>query len=208
MQKNIHNRTIALAGLFQALRMVQQVAREGMWEEQVLQDSIFSLFSFQADSPEEIFGGLPKLETGLKTLLDQINPPLPPDAMELTKYAIAVMHLERRLRRNKQVGEAIETGLKEALRQYEYFDEVNLSVIGKVADVYQQTISEMGPRIMVQGDPDYLQNPDNSARIRALLFAAIRACVLWRQAGGNRLQLLFGRGVYQNEGRRLLESLK
>ncbi len=207
MDKNNHNRTIALAGLFQAVRLVQQVAREGMWDEQALKNSIQSLFTFDADSVEAIFGGLENLETGLRAVVEQISPPLPQDAMELTKYAIAVIHLERRLNRNKPVQQAVEEGLKEAERQFEYFGEINLSVIGRVADVYQHTISEMGPRIMVQGDPDYLQNSDNSARIRALLFAAIRACVLWRQAGGNRFQLLLGRSALQKEASRLLDTI-
>jgi high frequency lysogenization protein len=208
MDKNNHNRTIALAGLFQAVRLVQQVAREGIWDEQALKNSIHSLFTFDADSVEAIFGGLTNLETGLRAVVQQITPPLSQDAMELTKYAIAVIHLERRLHRNKAVQQGIEEGLKEAERQFEYFADINLSVIGRVADVYQNTISGMGPRIMVQGNPDYLQNSDNSARIRSLLFAAIRACVLWRQAGGNRFQLLLGRSAMQKEASRLLESIK
>jgi len=208
MQKDITSRTIALAGLFQAVRLVQQVAREGMWEEESVRDSINSLFTFDAQTTEDVFGGLPKLRIGLSTLIEQIRPPLPQDAMELTKYAIAVIHLERKLNRNRKVQEAVQNGLREAARQYEYFGEINMPVIGGVADVYQKTISEMGPRIMVQGNPAYLQNSDSSSRIRALLFAAIRACVLWRQAGGNRFQLLFGRTAYQKEAQRLLDSIE
>jgi high frequency lysogenization protein len=84
---------------------------------------------------------------------------------------------------------------------------MNTAITGRIADLYQETISTMGPRIMVQGNPDYLQMADNSARIRALLMAGIRACVLWRQAGGNRFNLLFGRKGLASETRRLLESL-
>jgi len=46
---------------------------------------------------------------------------------------------------------------------------------------------------MVQGKPEYLNTPTNANRIRALLLAGMRAAVLWRQLGGNRLKLLWTR---------------
>jgi high frequency lysogenization protein len=60
---------------------------------------------------------------------------------------------------------------------------------------------------MVQGDPQYLQVGDNAARIRVLLLAGIRACVLWRQAGGNRWRLILNRQALLNEASRQLELL-
>jgi high frequency lysogenization protein len=45
----------------------------------------------------------------------------------------------------------------------------------------------LSPRIMVNGDPAHLNNPENANRIRALLLAGIRAAMLWRQSGGGRL---------------------
>ena len=46
---------------------------------------------------------------------------------------------------------------------------------------------------MVRGEPLHLQNPENVNRIRALLLAAIRSAMLWRQCGGRRLHILLGR---------------
>ena len=46
---------------------------------------------------------------------------------------------------------------------------------------------------MVRGEPEYLSQAGNANRIRALLLSGIRAAVLWRQLGGNRLRLLFSR---------------
>jgi high frequency lysogenization protein len=46
---------------------------------------------------------------------------------------------------------------------------------------------------MVNGEQQYLSNPDNVNRIRALLLAGIRAGVLWHQVGGRRWHILFNR---------------
>ncbi len=46
---------------------------------------------------------------------------------------------------------------------------------------------------MVRGEPVVLASPDNQHMIRALLLAGMRAAVLWRQCGGNRIRLILGR---------------
>ena len=63
------------------------------------------------------------------------------------------------------------------------------------------TVSTLGPRIIVRGDPALLARPESANRIRALLLAGIRAAVLWRQCGGTRVGLILGR-------RRLLEAAR
>jgi high frequency lysogenization protein len=59
---------------------------------------------------------------------------------------------------------------------------------------------------MVRGEPNYLQNPDNQNRIRALLLAGIRAAWLWRQMGGNRWRILFGRQQFLDAAQTYLRS--
>ena len=59
--------------------------------------------------------------------------------------------------------------------------------------LYADTISQLRPRVMVQGNPHYLAQPDVVAEIRALLLAAVRSAMLWRQLGGNYWDFLFFR---------------
>jgi high frequency lysogenization protein len=47
--------------------------------------------------------------------------------------------------------------------------------------------------VMVQGNPHYLGQPGVVAEIRAILLAAVRAAVLWRQLGGSYWDFLFSR---------------
>ena len=46
---------------------------------------------------------------------------------------------------------------------------------------------------MVQGNPHYLGQAGVVAEIRALLLAAVRSAVLWRQTGGQYWDFLFSR---------------
>ena len=77
----------------------------------------------------------------------------------------------------------------------------------QLADIYQERISMLGPRIMIGGEPLHLQNPDNAARIRVALLAGIRAAVLWRQAGGHKWQLLLRRRAMGRKSRELIDTL-
>lgn len=45
----------------------------------------------------------------------------------------------------------------------------------------------------------FLQQPNNAAKIRALLLAGIRSARLWRQLGGHRWQLVFSRSKLLKE---------
>jgi high frequency lysogenization protein len=204
MQRSHYHRTLALAGLFQSVRLVQQVAREGRCDSAAWDASVQSLFKFEANAPEEIYGGLGGLRLGFETLVSQFQSRDPAQAMELTRYVIGLIHLERRLDRQSQVQDELQKGLEAAEQQQRYFGEINASVIGRLADLYKETISGLGPRIMVQGDPQSLEVEDNAARIRVLLLAGIRACVLWRQAGGNRWRLILNRRAIYNEAQRQL----
>jgi high frequency lysogenization protein len=51
-----------------------------------------------------------------------------------------------------------------------------------------------------------LQNENLAAKIRVLLFAGVRAAVLWQQCGGKRWHLLFQRKRISADLKRLLSA--
>src|SRR3546814_18680158 len=59
--------------------------------------------------------------------------------------------------------------------------------------LYASTVSNLRPNVMVQGNPHYLGQADIVSEIRALLLAALRSAVLWRQMGGSLFDFLLGR---------------
>lgn len=66
-------------------------------------------------------------------------------------------------------------------------------VLASLGSLYADTISHLKPRVMVQGNPHYLGQAGVVAEIRALLLAAVRSAVLWRQLGGSYWDFLFSR---------------
>lgn len=198
------DRVLALAGLHQAVYLVQQVARHGSADPGPLETSIESLFKIDADSTEQVFGGASGVQRGLRVLLQQLD--RQQRDLEITRYTVCLLYLERKLSRRKDLMQIVVEGVETASGQLEYFSATHANVLAKLADIYSNTVSTLSPRIMVTGTPAHLNNRTNANRIRALLLAGMRAAVLWRQLGGNRLQLLLGRERLAASAARLLEA--
>jgi high frequency lysogenization protein len=205
MSKTLNDRTLALAGLFQAVYLVNQVARRGMVDTLQFETSINSLFVTDPKTTLEVYSDtVQNLRQGFIVLRNQLGGDSSKREVELTRYMIALLHLERKLAKRKALLNTISEGLERTSRQAEHFSITHANVIASLADIYANTISTLNPRIMVSGEHGHLQNPDNANKVRALLLAGMRSAVLWRQSGGNRLQLLFQRRGILAEAERLL----
>ena len=184
---------MALGGLFQAVTLVQQVARDGSADAAPFESSIESVFRIDAENADAVYGGSARLELGLRTLCRQLGRDKSLQDAEIMRYAVSLMFLERQLVRNARMLKRLREGIDAATQQSEHFSVTHENVLARLADTYASTVSQLQPRIMVQGKPEYLNTPANANRIRALLLAGMRSAVLWRQLGGNRLRLLWTR---------------
>lgn len=194
---------IALAGLFQATALVKQVARTGEADEGPFAASIGSIFFLDAPSVDSLYGGLGGIRMGLEVMSRQLGEARERD-VEVTAYVARIMHLERQLTRQSQSFDAIRAGIADLAPQAHTVGATHLSVVGALAGIYVSNVSSIAPRIMVGGDPACLNRDSNPERIRALLLAALRSTVLWRQLGGRRLRLILGRARLLAASRRLL----
>ncbi len=184
---------MALGGLFQAVTLVQQVAREGSADPEPFESSIASVLRIDAQSTDAVYGGSARLTRGLQALCRQLGREKALQDAELMRYAVSLLFLERQLVRNAKMLKRVREGIDAATQQCEHFSVTHDNVLAHLADTYASTVSQLQPRIMVQGTPEYLNTPVNANRIRALLLAGMRSAVLWRQLGGNRLRLLWTR---------------
>jgi high frequency lysogenization protein len=186
------DKLIALSGIYQAAFCVHRIARQGSVDEQTMAPCIYSLFQTDADSVQEVYGAPGSLIPGVKELLGQLTGKQP-RGLEPTRYVIGLLKLEQVLSRRTEAIEAIQTGMEEARTKLAHFPMLHTNMLARLADIYSRTISPLRPRIMIQGNPPYLQIPDNQNRMRALLLAGIRSAWLWRQVGGSRWKILLGR---------------
>ncbi len=204
------DRTIALAGIFQATQQVHQLAYTGKADGDDVETCINSLFLTDVDTPVAAFGDITRLRSGLQALIAQLggsdatDQPPRNRQMDTTKYTIGIMVLERKLSKNPDMLKTVFDGIEHARSQAGHFSTTHENVIASLAHTYSQTISTLLPKIMVNGEHTHLANPSTADRIRALLLAAIRAAVLWRQCQGNRWQLFFKRKKILGEARHLL----
>jgi len=196
-------RVIALAGLFQALALVRALATRGSCDAAAARHSTASVFRIDADSPIDVFGGIGNLRLGLETLVAQLGEGGKRD-LALTRMAIQVLRLERTLNRHSETLRALRTGLGGMRGLAGQVESAQADASARLAELYAQTMSRLQPRIMVEGNPTYLQQTVQVNQIRALLLAAVRAAVLWRQLGGSQLRLLFRRRQYAMLARGLL----
>ncbi|MCP5325795.1 MAG: high frequency lysogenization protein HflD [Oceanospirillaceae bacterium] len=208
-QTQTEHQVLALAGLFQAAYLVEQVAKTGQVSEEHLRTSIESLLDQNPASVEAVYGNkLSNLRLGLqevKFLTDgKSRTGSSPDVI---RYALSLLHLEGQLRKNPQTLDAIGKGIENANRQLQHFASTHENVVANLAGLYQDTISKFRYRIHVTGTAQHLQNNQNANKIRALLLAGIRSAMLWRQVGGRRWQLMFSRRRLNRAATQLLGQM-
>ncbi len=185
--------TLALAAVCQAAALVQQVSRTSIDNKVAEETSLGSILVVDASSTDTIFGSLGNLTLGFRTLTHQLGGrPIDKDA-EVTRYIAGILGLERKLARNKQALSELGKRIEQLQRQTSLYDVNSSQMTSNMASVYADIISHIGPRIQVAGNPTILKQPAVQEKVRALLLAGIRAAVLWRQLGGKRRQIMFGR---------------
>lgn len=197
------DRVIALAGLFQAACLARDIARNGVCDAAAFAASVDSLFEFEPESVSAVFGGREGIVAGLRCLARQLDQPRQRD-LEVSRYVVSLMHLTDLLRHSARGMQLLRDDLTALARRRSHFDLSEMTQQQQLADVYQERISILGPRIMVRGEPLHLNSSENATRIRVALLAGIRAAVLWRQAGGRKWQVLLRRKAIAAAAHRLL----
>jgi high frequency lysogenization protein len=206
MIHSIKDRTLALAGIFQAAGLVQTTARFGNADVAAVRASLESVLRVDADSVEQVFGGMSGVVAGLRILIERLDRSSRTRDLEVTRYVIGLMHLERKLLRRPEMLEALGKGISAIASQTHAFSDAQADLATALGQLYQDTLSTVTPRIIVHGEPKLLADPVIASQIRALLLAGIRATVLWRQCGGTRFQLLWSRSTILEQARVLLQT--
>jgi high frequency lysogenization protein len=189
----MEEQALALAGVVQAARLVDQISRTGSYPEEFVTPMINSLFEFEPGATADVFGGVEGVKLGLHNLSAMLANKEEPESRDMVRYVFGILHLERKFASSGDMVNVVRSRLEHTQFKSEYFATHVQEVCHSISGIYQDTISTFKFRLKVTGSMQQLQNPNNADMIRALLLAGIRSAFLWRQLGGRRWKLLFQR---------------
>jgi high frequency lysogenization protein len=185
-------RTMAFAGILQALAQVQYIARHGDSDTDAMAASLNTILVTSPEQPEDVYADKVQLQVGYKWILNQLGDGESKD-VEMTRYLVGLLALERKLSRSNASLGMLSERINQIHRQLNHFAITDEQVVANLASIYSDIISNLGPKLQITGNPNVLQRPLVQQKIRALLLAAMRSAVLWRQLGGKRRHLVFAR---------------
>lgn len=204
MASDYFNIAIALAGVCQAAKLVQQFAHTGEADSNALETSLYSLFQTEPDNIAAVYrGSLANIRLGLETLIEQLNA----IDTELARYWLGILALSGKLSKSPNAKNALADRMQYLPMQLEHYGLLSETMFEKTAAIYTDIISPLGKKIHVTGSPLYLRQSAMHHRIRACLLAGIRSAVLWRQVGGTKWQILFSRSEILKAANQIYETI-
>lgn len=198
---------LALSGIFQAALLVKKIAETGNADESAVFATINSLYQIDAPDVPSIYGNINSLKYGLLELEKFCNRSESYKSVDITRYAFSLMYLERKLKSDSSRKTTLSRRMTQAISQAKYFSSTHPTVISSLASIYIDIFGTINFKIKVLGRANLLTRTDIADKVRALLLAGIRSAVLWRQVGGNRLQLIFSRNKIQLIAKEFLKNI-
>lgn len=187
------NQIISLGAVFTAVAQADRIARTGVIDEAILGSMIQSLLVIGPSNSLEMYGGQDRLLLSGYRLLSSLLKAERDTPQDPVRYAFSLLMLERKLSARKELMQTINGRLPLIKSKIEYFSVLDENVIDACGQLYEDTVSLAGKRIMLVGEPHILQRPDVPPKLRTLLLGGIRAAMQWQHTGGRRWQLIFKR---------------
>lgn len=200
---------LALAGIDQTAVLIQQIATTGNCDPIAYAHSIKSVYMIDTPDAQSVFGGPAGAKLGIVHLHNTLfSQPSNVFEKQIYRHVLSMIQAERALQRDPAMLTNLQKKIRYVQNQAEFFSPTHPSVIASLAKIYVETIGTLAFKIGVIGKKEYMNTPEVMQKIRALLLAGVRSAVLWRQVGGNRLQLLFKRKQYRKALDKLFKQVQ
>lgn len=190
MLSRVENRVLALAGIAQCSKLVQDIARRGRASEDAKRETLARIIVFDESDPEIALGGIESNALGLVDLMVKRADPF---LMERVRTITAIVNLERFLCKQPQVIRTLRSRLETFAEWLGSSDIDSPTSVDELAAIYTETLSHLGPRIMIKGEQSYLEDQRNVNEIRALLLAGVRCAYVFSELGGKKWHLFLNR---------------
>ncbi|MCO6523501.1 MAG: high frequency lysogenization protein HflD [Candidatus Schmidhempelia sp.] len=207
-----HDIVIALAGACQSAALVPELSHNGIIEQKYYITAIKSIFNTNPVSTTEVFGEVTNIKHGLQVLIKILNAQKEKDVIDVTRYLFAILNITNHLRRNDVALNELSQRLSRLSILYTLSNDDDLAhsidtISYSLAGIYTDIISPLTTKIKVMGKMEYLQNTLIQAKIRTILFACVRASILWFQMGGTRWQFILSRKKLLQTAQELLANI-
>jgi high frequency lysogenization protein len=103
------DKTLALAGVFQAAELVRQAAAHGTWSGYAATACLDSLFKLEAESAAEIFGDRERMRLGVETMLAVLDGDNQYAAT--LRYTVSLLQVQKKFSRARSLQEEVGKGL-------------------------------------------------------------------------------------------------
>ena len=190
----LQQQVIALAGVVQAARMVDQVAKTGSYPAAFFEASLRSLFAFDAPTVDAVFGNIQGVKLGLRSVVDMLTDATNEDHITMVTYVRGLLKLEEQFGKRLELQQVVASRLGHVNFKAQHFSDDAVELAASISAIYQDTISHLPYRIKVKGNVQHLQQTKNADLVRTLLLAGLRSAHLWRQLGGRHHHFLFKGG--------------
>lgn len=190
----LQQQVIALAGVVQAARMVDQVAKTGSYPAAFFEASLRSLFAFDAPTVDAVYGNIQGVKLGLRSVVDMLTDATNEDHVAMGAYVRGLLKLEDQFGKRPDLQEVVASRLGHVNFKAQHFSDDAVELAASISAIYQDTISYLPYRIKVKGNVQHLQQTKNADLVRTLLLAGLRSAHLWRQLGGRPRHFLFKGG--------------
>jgi high frequency lysogenization protein len=200
-----HDKTLALAAIFQAAGLVHALAKTGRCDENAEQAFIKTSLVLDTDDSTAIYGSPAALNNGLRWLKSCLTDGSGlEDSSSIVRLTLSILQAEKHFRQHPEAQHLLRKHLVN-LNANPIEDHRQLTEA--LAKAYVDGLSILRFRIQIHGDSRHLQSYGMAERIRAILLAGIRGAWLWQRLGGRRWHLLITRGQILQEIRDITKSV-
>ena len=145
-QDNIlFERTMAFAGILQAIGQVQYLARHGDSDKEALAATLNTILVTESESTADVYQDKSILHKGYQLIQNQLGDGSNKD-VETTRYLVGILALERKLARSANGLGMLAERINQVHRQLSHFAITDEQVLSNFASIYSDIISELSRR--------------------------------------------------------------
>lgn len=204
------DKTLALAAIFQAAGLANELARRGQTDSHAERALLNSVLVVDTDEISRIYPDHHDLTKGLTWLegcFMQQGRAIP-QSSEIIRLSLAIIQVEKHFRANDSVQGTLRNRLDSVVRQQALTPDMSTGELSnQLGSAYLDSLGSLGFRVQIRGDAKQLQSAGMAERIRAILLAGVRAAWLWQRLGGRRWHLIFTRNQILQEIREIAKSV-